>query len=176
MTHCSACGAALRDTDRFCSQCGTVRGEPPPPDAPPARAPGKDRSRSLMRGTALVVLALLIVVSGIALAGAFSGLRPQGAGSQPTAPVPLAATVTCALILHAHNAALVVTGPPGSCALLQVSLSGIGVWDSFDPSTLPSNEPFLCGGDWGGMNIAVYDTGGQFYGGDVCSSLRLPGR
>ena len=33
MKYCPMCGAKLRDGDRFCSQCGTSVGEPPPAGA-----------------------------------------------------------------------------------------------------------------------------------------------
>jgi hypothetical protein len=84
----------------------------------------------------------------------------------------------CAIELRYNNVTVVARGNGGTaCALAMSSLSFMGAWYEVDPATATHGLNRICSGP-GSMRIAteVWDSGGAYYGTEICKEWNLPRR
>jgi|GEM_PF-2001986 hypothetical protein len=92
----------------------------------------------------------------------------------PTPVVPVSAA--CGLQVASHDATIIADG--SVCGDLKTAYppAGGGVWDDYNGAGPPTYDSLVCSGQYEEAQVQVWDSGGQYYGSDLCQRLGWPTR
>jgi hypothetical protein len=99
-----------------------------------------------------------------------SGVNPGG-----DEPVPTLAD--CAIELRYEDVTVVLRDSGSvACTRAESLLRYVGIFYSLDPATATQHKKLICSGDYVGIagTVEVWDTGGAYYGTEICKEWNLP--